>query len=247
MSIFPVPQFFRLIPLRGSWLRVKTKGNISFLFDLFLFCFVLNSKLKSSSHLINYFKSELVTRLFQTKYFAFLTTCWSISPRASVLPLLLVRFDAFSALRQQFSATVWIWILTSKYVSNILWHCMIYASMRFVKIFLLNSFDFWRQNFSVFVRPCYLYFWSVLTRFRLSVNIFRQHDDFEFWLQNMFRIFSDDVWYTPLWDLSKFFFLIILIFDGRIFLLFLLFFYLDSPVVTRSSTFVLTTCRKFCS
>jgi len=148
MSIFPVPQFFRLIPLRGSWLRVKTKGNISFLFDLFLFCFVLNSKLKFPSPLINYFKSELVTRLFQTKYLAFLTTCWSISPRASVLPLLLVRFDAFSALRQQFSATVWIWILTSKYVSSILWHCMIHASMIFVKIFLLNNFDFWRPNSS---------------------------------------------------------------------------------------------------
>jgi hypothetical protein len=90
-----------------------------------------------------------VTRLFQTKYLAFLTTCWSISPRASVLPLLLIRFDAFSAFRQHFSATWWFWILTSKYVSNILWQCMRYAPMRFVKIFLLNSFDFWRQNFSV--------------------------------------------------------------------------------------------------
>ena len=88
------------------------------------------------------------TRLFQTKYFAFLTTCWSISPRASVLPLLLTRFDAFSALRQHFSATWWFWILISKSVSTILWHCMIYASMIFVKIFLLNNFDFWRQNFS---------------------------------------------------------------------------------------------------
>jgi hypothetical protein len=59
MPIFPVPQFFRLIPLRGSWLRVKTKGNISFLFNLFLFCFISNSKLKFPFHLINYFKSEL--------------------------------------------------------------------------------------------------------------------------------------------------------------------------------------------
>ena len=102
------------------------------------------------------------------------------------------------------------------------------------------------------VRPCYRYFWPVLTRFRLYVNIFRQHGDFEFWFQNMFRLFSDTEWYTPLWYLSKFFFLIILIFDGRFFHwgsreIFHRYRNLDSPVVTRSSTFVHTTCRKVCS
>ena len=104
-----------------------------------------------------------MTRLFQTKYLAFLTTCWSISPRASVLPLLLTRFDAFSALRQHFSATWWFWILTSKYVSDVLCYCMIYASMIFVKIFLLNNFDFWRQNFSTEIAGKFLIDIATLT------------------------------------------------------------------------------------
>ena len=100
------------------------------------------------------------------------------------------------------------------------------------------------------VHPCYRYFWPVLTRFRLSANIFRQLDDFEFWFKNMFRILSDNVWYTPIWNLSKFFFLISLIFEGRIFCwdsreIFHRYRNLDSPDVTRSPAFVSTTCRKF--
>ena len=136
---------------RRSWLRVREnkKENISVLFNLFLFCFISNSKSKfENSHcflLIIFFK--VIFAEF-SKPNIFLILGWSISLRGSVLPYrycwpVSTRFRLFVDIFRQLNVLFFTYKLCFEYL---LTTCFI-RFMEFAEIFFLNKFEFSRQNF----------------------------------------------------------------------------------------------------